>query len=692
VRVNDGGVSGARRLTGGSWRLVCRLAAAAAAVVVVPVLVAPAGAAGQVASTRVVVLASPATVHVGSTLAITGSVSPPANTRVVLQRLIGTSWHTLGSARAAGRGGGFSFAVRVPGKPAGWVLRVTRAGSATARAGVSGLLHVRVVTAAFVVKATADTPVVSGSPVVVVGSVAPKAIGSVVLQRLVARTWVNIASARMTPHSTFRFATVRPVGVYKLRVVKAFTARVAGGVSNVVSVAVATPPATLTTTPAPPTVTTSALPLGTVGVGYTTTLTASGGAPPYVWTASGLPAGLVLSAAGVLSGTPTTMGGSPITIAVTDSALRTGTAVLTLTVAAAPRPAGRLLAWGSNDSGQLGNDSFTDSDVPVPVTGLNSVYEVAGGANSAYALRSDGTVWAWGSNSYGQLGNDTSTTSSSVPVPVSGLTATSAIAGGDSDGYALRSDGTVWAWGLNGRGQLGDNAVTDSDVPVQVSGLTSVTAITAGRDSGYALRSDGTVWAWGFDDDGPLGNSTATGSVPAQVSGLASVIAIAAGDLSMYALRSDGTVWASGSNRYGELGNGTMTDSNLPVQVSGLTSVTSIAGGQYSGYALRSDGTVWAWGSDAFGQLGNNATFDSVVLPVQVIALTSVSAIAGGFGSGYALPSDGTVWAWGTNRLGQLGNGTTANSHVPAQASGLTGVIGIGSGPSSASAYAIEAG
>ena len=654
-----------------------------------PVLAVPATAAGHVdvALTRVLVRISPATVHVGSALAITGSVSPKGTAPVVLERLVAKTWHTVGKAEVAARGGGFTFSVKAPSTPTGWVLRVTRAASTTAKGGVSALLHVRVVTPLYVVKATVATPVVVGAPVVVTGSVRPRATGSVQLQRLAGKSWTTLASATLTTSSSFSFSTLRPVGGYRLRVVKAFTTKVAGGVSKGVSVAVVAPPVT----GPPPLVTTALLPAGEVGAAYTTTLTATGGAPPYVWTSSGLPAGLTFSTAGVISGTPTTVGVSMVAISVRDGAGQTGSTSVTLVVAARPRPAGRVWAWGFNHFGQLGNNSVTSSDVLVPVSGLTSVVAVAGGEQFALALRSDGTVWAWGYNVDGELGNN-SFTDSHVPVEVTGLTSVTAIAAGGFSGYALRSDGTVWALGINADGELGANSASiSSNVPVQVSGLTSITAIAAGSGSGYALRSNGTVWDWGYNGDGELGNSSiASSGVPVLVTGLTSVTAIAGGGEAGYALSSDGTVWAWGYNNHGQLGNGTIVSSSVPVAVSGLTSVTAIAGGYAAGYALRSDGTVWSWGYYFYGQLGNNATSDSLV-PVQVTGLASVTAIAGGEHSAYALRSDGYVWAWGWNSDGELGNGTTTDSPVPVQASGLTGVIGIGSGQISASGYAIEA-
>ncbi|WP_328591784.1 hypothetical protein [Candidatus Frankia alpina] len=231
--------------------------------------------------------------------------------------------------------------------------------------------------------------------------------------------------------------------------------------------------------------------------------------------------------------------------------------------------------------------------MPVRVVGLTRVIAIASGGATAYALREDGTVWAWGDNDEGQLGNGT-TASSPLPVRIIGLSGVRAIAGGQEAGYALRRDGTIWAWGANDEGQLGNGTIVSSTVPVAVRNLTGVTAIAASSEgaSGYALRGDGTAWAWGLNNTGQLGNGTDdTSLVPVQVNGttgLVGVTAISADSFSGYALRQDGTVWAWGSNFFGQLGRGLTTPpySLLPVRVSGIARAEAVAGGGFSGYTL----------------------------------------------------------------------------------------------------------
>jgi alpha-tubulin suppressor-like RCC1 family protein len=349
-------------------------------------------------------------------------------------------------------------------------------------------------------------------------------------------------------------------------------------------------------------------------------------------------------------------------------------------------------AWGYNESRKLGTgQAVASSQTPVPVT-LSGVRALAAANRNGYALRTDGTVWAWGENGYGQLGSgwrdrpgfaSASCCGSAVPARVLGLTNVVAVAAGTSNGYALRADGTVWAWGANFAGQAGNGAVSDYvSVPVQVTGLTNVTAIAAGGYTGYAVRSDGTVWAWGFNGNYALGTGSNAdySTTPVQVTGLTGATAVDAGTFgAAYVLRSDGTVWAWGPNGNGQLGNDSEADAPTPVQVSGLTGVTSIAAGFANGYAVRDDGTAWAWGSNFGGQLGNGEDCSDPTcvsrVPVQVSGLADVAQLAGYDNGAYALLDDGTVWGWGWNTFGELATGTEhPYSTVPVQAVGLSGV------------------
>ncbi len=337
---------------------------------------------------------------------------------------------------------------------------------------------------------------------------------------------------------------------------------------------------------------------------------------------------------------------------------------------------GTVWSWGSNEYGQLGNGTTEDRFIPTKVSDLSDVLAIAGGSFHNLALKSDRTVWAWGYNTNGQLGNGT-TTSSSVPVQVSYLSDIIAIDVGKyyfiknisyiypAHSLALKSDGTVWAWGYNWYGQFGNGTTKSSTVPVQVSNISDVTSIAAGGAHNLALKLDGTVWAWGYNWYGQLGNGTTTSSyLPVQVAGLNNVTAIACGYDHSLALKSDGTVWAWGYNTDGQLGIGNTTSRHTPKQVSNLSDVTFIASGGFHSFALKSDGTVWAWGSNSHGQLGNGKSGkdEKATTPIQVSNLSDVATVAGGLEHSLALKPDGTVWAWGYNRDGQLGNGEGGNT------------------------------
>lgn len=341
-----------------------------------------------------------------------------------------------------------------------------------------------------------------------------------------------------------------------------------------------------------------------------------------------------------------------------------------------------MITWGYNSNGQLGNGTTTGGLPPAPLSEPTDLTAADAGLQHSVALRSDGTVWAWGDNSFGQLGDGTTTPGSVTPRLVSSLTGVTAVAAGDHHSLALKSDGTVWAWGYGFDGQLGNNTTDVARSPVQVSALTGVTAVAGGKAHSLALKSDGTVWAWGDNAFGQLGNGTNVDSLtPVRVLGLTGMTAVAAGGYHSLALNSNGTVRAWGWNAYGQVGDGTVQSPRLtPALVSGLNNATAVAGGFEFSLALKSDGTVAAWGVNIEGQLGDGTNSAGSFVPVRVLSLSRVTAVAAGGYHSLAATSDGTLWTWGYNAYGQLGDGTTSNQEVPVQVSSVAGVTAVAAG------------
>ncbi|OOP62735.1 hypothetical protein BMF89_08335, partial [Arthrobacter sp. SRS-W-1-2016] len=342
---------------------------------------------------------------------------------------------------------------------------------------------------------------------------------------------------------------------------------------------------------------------------------------------------------------------------------------------------GTVWAWGRNIYAQSGYQTQTNSSVPVQITGVTNAQSVvvndaaadnfSGSQFSVYVLTKDGTVLSWGRNWDGQLG-DGSYVDSSAPVQVQGLTGvTSLAAGGGSDNtgtasvFAVRNDGTVWAWGDNQNGQLGNGTTSSSPIPIQIPGLTGVQSITTDELSPtsypsfsvYALKSDGTLLSWGSNLNGALGDGTTVEAhTPTQVQGISGITQVVAGMKSVYGLKSDGTIWAWGYDGHGQLGNGSLSDSYVPIKISNISGVNQISCNYDStAFAVKSDGTAWAWGNAGTELIGNGAISDQTT-PAQVATLSGVQSLTVSDEEAYAFISDKTVSMWGmdSTSIGQL--------------------------------------
>jgi len=389
----------------------------------------------------------------------------------------------------------------------------------------------------------------------------------------------------------------------------------------------------------------------------------------------------------------------------------------------AVRTDGKVVCWGDNTGGQLGNGTTVDSVVPVEVKGLADAVAVAAGYGYACALRSNQRVYCWGSNSYGQLGDGT-TNDSTQPVKVFSLSSVSAIAVAEHHGCALKDDDTVRCWGRNHFGQLGLGTIEPTTWPVEVVRLDEsgecapcddqnpctddkcnsdgscdhedrpdqtpcgselhceggqcvattayVTSLASGDWHSCGLRPQGSVKCWGRNQIGQLGSGSLS-SYQAWPQDTA-VITTGSGLTSAYeqtcALLADGSARCWGYNGHGELGDGTEDNAATPSPTKVLTDTVSIAMGESHACALLADGQVMCWGNNDYGQLGDGTT-EAKSQPVEaVVGLTEVSAIAAGDGHSCAIRSGGRVLCWGRNDAGQLGIGLTQEFHVPVEVVG----------------------
>jgi alpha-tubulin suppressor-like RCC1 family protein len=340
---------------------------------------------------------------------------------------------------------------------------------------------------------------------------------------------------------------------------------------------------------------------------------------------------------------------------------------------------GNLWGWGLNSFGNLGvNDTNTRCTPVTTSTGGANWKQVSGGKNHTAAIKTDGTLWTWGYNISGQIG-DLSTTNRLVPVTTfAGGTNWKQVSCGESHTAAIKTDGTLWTWGNNTNGQIGDNTTINNRI-------TPVTTFTGGTNwkqvdcGGYftaAIKTDGTLWTWGNNAYGKLGiNNTTQQATPVQVFGSATNWKqVACGVNHIAAIKIDGTLWIWGRNNNSQLGVNDTTQRITPVTTfAGGTNWKQVScGGVGAGghtAAIKTDGTLWTWGRNTEGALGNN-TFSVGSSPVTTFAGgTNWKQVDCGGAFTSAIKTNGTLWTWGNNTNAQLGLNDITTRATPAQIS-----------------------
>ena len=345
---------------------------------------------------------------------------------------------------------------------------------------------------------------------------------------------------------------------------------------------------------------------------------------------------------------------------------------------------GTVVSWG-NLSRYTDPKTANDKAKLSPVMGLKNVKSIASslGCYGSFAVLNDGTVWAWGWNIFRHFGTGSKEEYIIAPEQVKDIGDVVSVAAGVSHALALKKDGTVWSWGKNWYGQLGvggrdieTRKSEDSDYPIRVPGLPKIKQISTGYFRSLALAEDGTVWRWGG-----YGNSESNypivyeADASVQVKTPGKITAISAGGMHDVLLCEDGTIWACGYNTQRQLGTNHVFNEvlDIPVKVKGLSDVKAISAGGVFTLALKTDGTVWAWGDNEHGELGNSTIDESSKMksldlknePVEVSMLQNVVEISAGNTHAMAVTNDGGIWAWGGNDEGQLGDFAESKRCVP---------------------------
>ncbi|HSA55675.1 MAG TPA: protein kinase [Gemmatimonadaceae bacterium] len=329
------------------------------------------------------------------------------------------------------------------------------------------------------------------------------------------------------------------------------------------------------------------------------------------------------------------------------------------------RDDGRAECWGNNDGGQLGDGGFDGRTMAAPVAGDFRFAQIAAGTSHTCGITIDGGAFCWGSNRAGQLGDGT-TSIRAAPVRVNSGETFAAVRAGQSHTCALARAGTVWCWGANADGQLGSSGRQSRSSPALVPLHERAEVLAVGSNHSCAITRTGSAFCWGRNDDGQLGDgSTADRTTPVPVRLDGPVVSIAAGAGHTCAVSTTGTAHCWGRNTYGQLGAGVDRSSQAsPSPVSGGSQFMSVVAGSAHSCALGRDGSVWCWGRNSNGQVGDG-TGDDRLRPVPVRGISQVLSLDAGAGHTCAMQVGGDTFCWGFNTDGQIGRGDRENALSP---------------------------
>ena len=330
---------------------------------------------------------------------------------------------------------------------------------------------------------------------------------------------------------------------------------------------------------------------------------------------------------------------------------------------------GTLWAWGLNYYGQLGDGTTIEQHLPKKI-GLDTDWEkIVSGYTHTIALKTDGSLWGWGENTSGQIGIGIQSLNVLSPVQIGNDKTWIQIATGSNHSLGLKADGSLWAWGRNNYGQIGDGSSENRLSPVQIGNDYDWSKVYLSDGySTYALKSDGSLWAWGDNTYGQLGDGTATTRyIPTRIGNDSNWVSISAGGLYAIGLKSDGTIWGWGYNGAGRIGDGTTVNHFSPVQIGSSNNWSQIAVGGGHNLALSTDGSLWGWGLNSKGSVGIGTVSGCVLSPTQIGYENDWENISAYGYSSFSLKNNSNLWGWGGNIYGELGDGTTIDRYVPTQ-------------------------
>ena len=426
---------------------------------------------------------------------------------------------------------------------------------------------------------------------------------------------------------------------------------------------------------------------------FAVTLSATGASSYSVASGSSIPPGTTLAANGYFYGTVSIGAETTYTFSVvaTDAENQDASRTFQVTVTVGPSPG--LYLWGSSNYGQLGFNDTVYRSSPVQLgSGTDWSMMAMGGGSTTLASKTNGTLWSWGHNNRGQLGQGNRINQSSPTQVGTGTDWSLMLSAGYWSSAAIKSNGTLWTWGYNVTGELGLNDLVSRSSPTQVGSNTNWSKVDmAGQGQTsvrtLAIKTDGTLWGWGYNNSGELGiESRYYKQSPVQV-GTNTNWSLVAGQDHTIAIKTNGTLWTWGSNQWGPLGHNDVIYKSSPTQVGSGTDWSTATMGSFSALAIKTNGTLWSWGANWVGQLGQNTRQTDygafgTSSPVQVGSSTNWSQVrinSGGVGSGMviALKTDGTIWSWGTNWAGQLGQNDKVSRSSPVQIGTATGWLKI---------------